>query len=342
MQKRYLLLILLLGGLMQEALAQASRGLTNPIQLSDLRTPSAPGFVLLGKAPAQVDRPSTPSGIATSLLGGLRGQDFALSAAPFWLVKHRYLTFNEYTSNNAKIDFRCFYRDADISLAVITDSLNNQNAGFGLRTNLFRVRQPLVRKNADILQQAVLDIAQDPTKTALLDTIKKYRPLAEQNVVDFENKPLLLVSLAGAYAYRLPEANRDGDRRRGGAWVDVAWHPVARLEVLGVARWQNLLVGQDFSEHENTWDFGGRLGGEFSLGGTRDWLFSGEYLRRVADSGSSYRLAVINEVEITENIYFTATFGEDFGNGRQTITLFGLNFGITTDSQLKTQEKPQP
>lgn len=330
--------MILFGGLTREAAAQAGRGLTNPIPLSDLRTPAAPGFILLGKAPAQVDRPSTPNGIATTLLGGLEGQDFALSAAPFWLIKHPYLTFNDYTSNNAKVDFRCFYRDADLSLAVVTDSASNRNAGFGLRTNLLRIRQPFVRRNADILQQAVLDFAQDPSKTALLDTIRKYRPLAEQNIANFENKPVLLISLAGAYAYRLPEANRDGDRRRGGAWVDVAWQPVERVQVIGVARWQNLVTGPTLNNHENTWDFGARLGGEFSLGGTRDWLFSGEYLRRLADSGNSYRLAVINEVEITDNIYFTATFGEDFGRGRQTITLFGLNFGITTDSQLKPRE----
>jgi hypothetical protein len=335
MLKYYLLTLLLAGALAPEATAQASRGLPNPIPLSDLRTPTAPGFILLGKAPAQVERPTTPNGIATTLLGGLQGQDFALSVAPFWLIQHPFLTFNEYTSTNAKVDFRCFYRDATVSVAVVTDSLSDRNAGVGVRTNLLRVRRPLVARNADILQQALLDFAEDPTKTTLIDTISKYRPLVERNVEDFENKPVLLVSLAGAYAYRLPEASRNGDRRRGGAWLDAAWRPNPRLEALAVVRWQNLLTGPDFEDHENTWDFGVRLGGEFSLGGTRDWLFSAEYLRRLADSGNSYRLAIINEVEITDTIFFTATFGEDFGSGNQTITLFGLNFGITTDSRLK-------
>lgn len=332
--KQCLLLLLLLVGQLSSALAQSS-GVTPTSLLSDLRTPVAPGFVLLGKTPAQVDRPSTPNGIATTLLGGLQGQDFALAVAPFWLFQHPGLTFSQYTSNNAKLDFRCFYRDADMSVAIVTDSLANRNAGLGLRTNLVRIRQPFVRKNADKLQQALLDLAQDPTKAGLLDTIKKYRPLVEQAVTDYENKPFLLVSLAGAYAYRLPEGDRTGDRRRGGVWLDVAWRPASRVEVLGVARWQNLVTGPTLTQHENAWDYGLRLGGEFSLGGTRDWQFSGEYVRRIAGSGNTYRLAIINEIEVTDTIYFTATFGEDFGKGHHTITLFGLNFGITTDARLK-------
>lgn len=333
--KYAILFTLLVLGMAGQVLAQTPSGVSSTANLSDLRAPTAPGFILLGKAPAQVDRPSTPQGVATTLLGGLQGQDFALSASPYWLSQHPNLTFDEYTSTNAKIDFRCFYRDADFSLAVVTDSLKNRNAGFGIRTNLLRVRSPLARKSADKIQQALIDFAASPTTPGLRDTIAKYRPLVERDVVNFENKPLLLVSLAGSYAYRLPEGNREGDRRQGGAWVDVAWRPAPRIEVIGVARWQNLVSGALLDRHTNAWDYGIRFGGEFSLGSTRDWLFSGEFVQRFAGSKDSYRLAIVNEVEVTDNIYFTATFGEDFAAGHHTISLFGLNFGLTTDSRLK-------
>ena len=337
--RRYLLFSLLL--LAGTASAQTSTGVKPAPQLGDLRAPTAPGFVLLGKAPAQVDRPTTPHGIATTLLGGLQGQDFALSAAPYWLVQHPNLTFEKYTNGEAKVDFACFYRDAGVSLAVVTDAASNRNAGFGLRTNLFRVRQPVVgallKRYADRVKLLMPRVATDPANAALRDSVGQYRRLIEQAVTEFENKPVLLVSLAGAYAYRLPEGDRRGDLRRGGAWLDVAWRPAPRLEVMGVARWQNLVTGPALDRRENAWDYGLRAGGEFSLGAAREWLFSAEYVRRLADSGNTYRLAVVNEVEVTDNIYFTATFGEDFGNGRNVISLFGLNFGITTDSQLKAK-----
>ena len=78
---------------------------SEPIQLKDLRTPISPAFALLGVAPTEIERPSTPRAFAVSLLSALqRGGDsvlpnsFALEVAPYWLRGHPALTFDRYSN----------------------------------------------------------------------------------------------------------------------------------------------------------------------------------------------------------------------------------------------------
>ncbi|MFQ5552081.1 MAG: hypothetical protein ACE5FJ_12680 [Gemmatimonadales bacterium] len=78
------------------AAAQQSRG----VDLTRLRTPASPAFVLLGVEPASIARPSTPAGLAVSLLNGsdnfsVLPRDFALELSPYWLFGHRTLTWRD-------------------------------------------------------------------------------------------------------------------------------------------------------------------------------------------------------------------------------------------------------
>jgi hypothetical protein len=70
------------------------------IDLDDFRTPTAPGFVLIGETPSAVERPETPKAFAVSLLsagsqGDLIPENYALEVAPYWLVSHPKLTFEQ-------------------------------------------------------------------------------------------------------------------------------------------------------------------------------------------------------------------------------------------------------
>src|SRR5271166_2626651 len=66
-----------------------------------LKTPSAPGFVLLGVEPKSIETPSTPQGLASSILpavtstGGIN-PNYAIEFSPFWLSNHPKLSFNDY------------------------------------------------------------------------------------------------------------------------------------------------------------------------------------------------------------------------------------------------------
>ena len=75
------------------------------ITLADLRTPTSPAFTLLGIAPTDIERPTTPRAFAVSLLSALRDgdgsllpRDFALEVAPYWLVQRPTLSFTAYSN----------------------------------------------------------------------------------------------------------------------------------------------------------------------------------------------------------------------------------------------------
>src|SRR5262245_49784361 len=82
------------------AAAQAPNA--EPIKLTDLKTPASPAFQLLGIAPTDVERPTTPRAFAVSLLSTLQKSDsvlpngFAMEVAPYWLVPHNQLQFSTY------------------------------------------------------------------------------------------------------------------------------------------------------------------------------------------------------------------------------------------------------
>jgi hypothetical protein len=75
---------------------------SEPIALNDLKTPASPAFQLLGIAPTDVERPTTPRAFAVSLLSTLQQSDtvlpneFAMEVAPYWLVPRNGLDFSTY------------------------------------------------------------------------------------------------------------------------------------------------------------------------------------------------------------------------------------------------------
>jgi hypothetical protein len=81
--------------------AQAKEAPTKPPFQLDLTTPDGPAFVILGVAPSQIARPTTPAGLATSLLSSVQDStgfipnNYALEVAPYWLGRPQ-VGFNEY------------------------------------------------------------------------------------------------------------------------------------------------------------------------------------------------------------------------------------------------------
>jgi len=72
--------------------------------VASLKTPESPAFMALGVTPSEIQRPSTPTGLKTSLANGFSNggalpllQNFALEVTPFWLIPHD-LTYEEVTS----------------------------------------------------------------------------------------------------------------------------------------------------------------------------------------------------------------------------------------------------
>jgi len=104
MTKQLIVLFVCLLALPRSLVAQDTTAPSNvePIKLSDLKTPAAPAFQLLGIAPTDVERPTTPRAFAVSLLSALTQSDsvlpngFSMDVAPYWLVPHNQLEFATY------------------------------------------------------------------------------------------------------------------------------------------------------------------------------------------------------------------------------------------------------
>ena len=69
--------------------------------ISELSAPTSPAFVLLGLAPASVDRPDSAKALVVNAFSDVAEseglpQDYALEVTPFWMKPHRTLSFTEY------------------------------------------------------------------------------------------------------------------------------------------------------------------------------------------------------------------------------------------------------
>lgn len=126
--------------------------------LTDLKTPSSPGFVLLGVEPTSIEKPTTPSAFATSLQSavtatGLR-PGYSLETAPYWLVNHK-LQLNEYLNpsvwQNVKQTF---------SVSLATSNLNKgagantgTGTGLGFRFQLFSGKTDPLKEDANDIER---------------------------------------------------------------------------------------------------------------------------------------------------------------------------------------------
>jgi|GEM_PF-4731143 len=97
--RRGFALLCLLGAaaLRVQPLAAQTSGSDFPT-LESLKPASAPAFILLNAAPAQISRPNDPADLAASLVSSTNGfselpRDFALEVSPYWLVNRPTLTW---------------------------------------------------------------------------------------------------------------------------------------------------------------------------------------------------------------------------------------------------------
>jgi hypothetical protein len=141
-RSRWIIACVAAAALACSAHAQESSGGDVP-SYNTIRTPASPAFVLLGLEPSSVERPNTPADLALSVLnatGALTSlpQNFALEAAPFWLVSHPEITWR----NDAgyRDPLTSIARTATISVATAqigTTALPVTGLSAGLRASIF-------------------------------------------------------------------------------------------------------------------------------------------------------------------------------------------------------------
>jgi hypothetical protein len=292
---------------------------TNSKELNDLRTPTSPGFILMDQAPASVDRPTTPKGLAANILSLQNGG--AIEVAPYWLTSHEHLDFTKYTKNGSPV-----LQTLSVSISTVKKH-DTVLLAAGFRTQVLRLFSKQAQTIKDAAYNKISDALDDLTVPGALDTIANNKKLLEKNLL----QPTFLVELAYSYLGYSPNSSFDKlQRSRQGAWLTASWHPTARspVNLIALARY---LQNPNFSGYEKDskmFDFGGR-----ALYTFKSFGFSVEYVnRRVTtnDKLSYDRLAGIIEYKVNSNVYLTATYGKNFDKVNNIIALLGLNFGISS------------
>lgn len=298
------------------ALAARGYAQVNQLNISDLYTPSAPGFVLADIAPSSVEKPSTPRAFGVSLLNLVQGG--AMEVTPFWLTNHPNLTFEKFIQKKTP-----FLETFNVSIATFkTDTINNVSAGF--RAHLFRAYSAEKKKALlGIKDQIVQALAVDPDNldTTAIGNLK-------QSLDDQRKRGFFLVELAGAVLAGSPTNSYSNlASSRSGFWLNARWVPdISSIDFLVVARysWTNNVPVK--SMDSSFLDYGVALSYA-----TNKFDCSMELIaRRDFSIDKNYsRFAFVANYMFNENFVVVASLGKNFNPTGNILTVFGVKFMLS-------------
>ncbi len=336
----------------------------DPIDLSDLATPSSPAFVLMDLSPSTVFVPSNLKALSLNVLSDFASNDnsnvpknYAIELTPFWYIKNSNMDFKKYYNlrgeNYEKQNiFGDIFKRASVSIAftdndygVYTES--QRALSVGVRTSLIK----MISKNSiEKINQSntkfynyikSLPIQISPTQEELdarreqIANSDEYKALSQA----LQAKPVFVVDFAAAYSTLLED--NDGQLSdtfaRFGAWLstDLAFNFTKNntqnyFHFYTVFRYlrDGLNVddmGQPFTT--TVFDFGGKV--EFEL----DKLSIGyEYVSREGDT-DSYRSVGTIKYRINDKFLLEGGFGDSFKAGDTAISILGIKWGIDSGNE---------
>jgi hypothetical protein len=298
----------------------SSQLMAQEITVQDLETPSSPGFILLDNAPSSIEKPTTPQGFATSLLGFFQGTGGAMEFAPFWLVTHPKLTAEKMYKNK----FPIFY-NLSVSAATIKSDDSNYFGG-GVRTRLFQSYSQKYISKLDSVKERIEDELSKPITELDIDKINQLH--AEYSEI-LSNKPRFTIDMAAAFASESPSNSfSDLAINRWAAWMSFNYRPKGDdFYITLLTRYINNDNFEENGINADLIDIGTRFNYDINK-----FCISFEVLNRIniTDSNySNYRIAAIGSYEVAENIFITSTFGKNFSEINNIIALAGLNFGFS-------------
>ncbi|MCK7558456.1 hypothetical protein MKQ70_27040 [Chitinophaga sedimenti] len=212
--------------------------------LNNLLTPSQPGFVILDKSPASIEKPTSPKTLGISVLRLLEENGGGLDFSPYWFGNHPNLTFEKYMNNRFPV-----LQTLNVSVAAAAGDTSSYMSA-GLRTQLFRYyRASELGEIARIKADIVAALSDDPDNIDL-DKIKELK----NELSELTSKTTVNIELAAAMAGFSPD-NKFGNlgNNRYGAWLNMAYRPIAKapLHLMGVVRYTKAIdplgVGRDSS-----------------------------------------------------------------------------------------------
>jgi hypothetical protein len=342
-------------------------------RLTDIKTPTAPAFTIIGVTPSEVETPRTPKDVALTLYNALKSgnlpQDLALELAPYWLVSHPMLTFDDYVAAPVP---RQIAQNFTLSAATVgveePSGTARTNVGIGARTHLFfaddenggalaKARDALSKHQKAVNAATAMamfackgePVAGEDVKCAELrrqlreagggaggDVDAKLASAAAELQSVLAARSGFSVGAAGALAFQSPQTEFDlSNFTRGAVWLTLAYRN-ADFDVSGVLR--HISIDTDSERQLRFLDAGARLGGRWPTYGI---YLEGMYRTVSGDAEglkSSGRLAGTFEYTLSESVNVSATFGKDLddeaGKGGL-ISLLGLSFQVSKERSVE-------
>jgi hypothetical protein len=329
------------------------------LHLAPMRAPASPAFVILGIAPASVERPATPQAFALGLVAaeggsGLLPQNYAVEVAPYWMGPRRTLTWAQVErpglAGAIAQSFTVSLATAASSGPQPSDSLTRVGIGFRVmpvagqvspeaRQLATRLRQRLTARSARVVQQMRAEARDDTAGVAAIQAwlaadSAATADLGSQLADAMRARVGLIVEVAGALSAGFAGNDYNAGAVDGrGAWATVTYAmPDQPLDLIAVGRWLNRdPVG---GPAQDALEVGGR--GVLRAG---QMAGSVEFVRRhssalaavPADGGglaSGNRLVGILEYRATPDLFVGFTFGQDHPVAGSDVTPLVARLGV--------------
>ena len=285
------------------------------ISLSQLSMPSSPGWVLADKAPASIEKPTTPRAFGVSLLNLLQGS--AVEVTPFWLSNKPDLEYSDWIRKKS-----LFIETFNISAATFKTDTNSL-LSVGVRTQVIRIfsKEQLVKLKEQ--EDRIIELLVTKENGSLnLPAIAKAHDQLEQ----LQNRGLFSVELAGAYLGNSSTFTfKDLQSSKAGIWSNIRWSPAkSQLDFVALARYAwsvNTVTDTTFL------DYGFSINYE-----TLKFNIAIELVKRhnFTLQQNFHRLALLANYQINKNLSIVASVGRNFEKENTLFTLFGLNISLAS------------
>ena len=286
------------------------------ISISQLSMPSSPGWVLADKAPASIEKPTTPRAFGVSLLNLLQGS--AVEVTPFWFASKPDLEYSDWIRKKS-----LFIETFNISAATFKTDTNSL-LSVGVRTQVIRIfsKEQLTRLKEQEDRIIELLVSRDNNGNLDLPAIAKAHDQLEQ----LQNRGLFSVELAGAYLGNSTTFTfKDLQSSKAGIWGNIRWSPAkSQLDFVALARYAwsvNTLTDTTFL------DYGLSVNYE-----TVKFNIAIELVKRhnFTLKENLHRLALLANYQINKNLSIVASVGRNFEKENTLFTLFGLNISLAS------------
>ncbi len=296
----------------------ATQSYAQGVDLSELTVPTSPGFVLLDKAPATIERPTTPKALGIDVLNFFTKNEGAIDVTPFWLFNHPKYTFQRWIDEQSPV-----LQTLNFSVAASKADSGSYMA-VGVRAQVVRLYSKSQRHAIDSVVQSIVTALSVNPGSLDTTTLKDLRG----ELAALQSQSMLNIELAGAVA-GLSSNNRfqDLNLNRTGIWLNAKYQPAkVPLAVLGLAKYTRVIAPSELPVADSSYlDFGLALSYQ-----RENFDLQFEYIHRydLEYNLSYHRAMLIANYMVAKNLVVVASLGKNFAGVDNITALFGVKFGL--------------